>query len=824
MSIPENKMESNVLKCNNIPTAHTSAVGGYACNYVTGHPLGSLQQFENPSSNTLIQCMFPAPVGQYTSMSATSPLKYNKRCRNKRRNNRVTPVNTTNINYINDTLAVLSTVDKGCNKEYVKKNTYPTTIFKHKHLNTNNSTKHLNKDDPQNVVELSHPTTIKHNKLYRWCFRWSILTAFAVAFPTTAVQYFSIVGNTILPMICTMLCDDWVFQLEKTKTTNYHFQGYMKTKYPYTQDILGTLLNALGLRGIHLSICHDDISSKKYSSKSETKICGPWLKDSKNTPLTNINIDLLQWQYDLLKKLEEPIDNRKIIWITDLKGGSGKSMFQKWLVENHESAGAFDLTTYKGLAHSIPKEGAKKVYVLNQTRTFDWKDMISCFTILENIKDGKITDDKYDGIVIVFPSPHLVVFSNTFPPFGKLSDDRVDLVVIHQLKNSPFRRLYPAAIKPLSEYESELDKLFATSTTLSTNNETAANTLSCAESVGTYDITYNVKRLLKKREFVLDRLCNKTFEANSPELRMFSDIAEMNIIQLKKEKEKKYIFFWKTPYPPRRNYYLSTEEINTLINVEAKIAISRQTRELCDSFYAAVNGATDIQYVSNIATNFEHDVINIFGCETNEHKEHTLCDRFPIIKPNVVDNELNNSLDNITDSQRQVMESVNAFNFETIEGLAICEKIIKDPNVDNKKNIRTTDIQQINLNFPKFDTRILGTFCTMSSLHIDNAIKALLTGWNANTKHSNTKYIFDKTFFLIMYNVIVNETQRDFPLITHEIQQVIEGNVKLTYNLMECIKGQFNDVYINNEPNILSAVTPNEVDFEESTIIDNLLH
>lgn len=53
------------------------------------------------------------------------------------------------------------------------------------------------------------------------------------------------------------------------------------------------------------------------------------------------------------------------------------------------------------------------------------------FSVMEDIKNGRLMSSKYMSCVKYFDAPHVIVFANAPPPHGKFSADRVEVVEIN---------------------------------------------------------------------------------------------------------------------------------------------------------------------------------------------------------------------------------------------------------------------------------------------------------------------------------------------------------------------------------------------------------
>lgn len=132
------------------------------------------------------------------------------------------------------------------------------------------------------------------------------------------------------------------------------------------------------------------------------------------------------WQQNIIDIVAEEPDMRKIYWVVDRKGNSGKTWLAKYL-----------WLKYRGIVAS-----GKKDNVFNQCKTWCENnpnkmgfhlaiidvprsniDFIS-YTAIEKVKDGFLYSGKYEGGVCVFGYPHVIVFANEEPDYSKMSEDR----------------------------------------------------------------------------------------------------------------------------------------------------------------------------------------------------------------------------------------------------------------------------------------------------------------------------------------------------------------------------------------------------------------
>ena len=203
---------------------------------------------------------------------------------------------------------------------------------------------------------------------------------------------------------------EFTYSLENSETGYEHYQGCMSLK---KKEYFKTVKNILG-DAAHIEGCKDWFASKKYCSKSDTHIAGPWTEKVK--PLKTIS-ELRPWQSALVTLLKEEPDDRTIIWYYDKDGGAGKTKICKYLAFNH---GATVITNggVKDIAFMVQDP---KIVLFNFTRS---KEAFVSYEGIESIKDGLITSCKYESGTKIFDSPHVVIFANFEPEFNKLTRDR----------------------------------------------------------------------------------------------------------------------------------------------------------------------------------------------------------------------------------------------------------------------------------------------------------------------------------------------------------------------------------------------------------------
>lgn len=166
-------------------------------------------------------------------------------------------------------------------------------------------------------------------------------------------------------------------------------------------------------------------SQQSYCGKEGNKILTnyKWPK-----PLKLITKDMLKpWQVKIAEQfdgVEDALFGRKIHWFYDYKGGIGKSILCKYLVDQRGALllGGANKDCLFGLFEYIQKnKEAPEVVIFDIPRVN--KGAIS-YQALEQIKNGMFFNSKYESGMVRFNSPHILIFSNEEPEYNNLSEDR----------------------------------------------------------------------------------------------------------------------------------------------------------------------------------------------------------------------------------------------------------------------------------------------------------------------------------------------------------------------------------------------------------------
>lgn len=133
------------------------------------------------------------------------------------------------------------------------------------------------------------------------------------------------------------------------------------------------------------------------------------------------------WQETLVAKLEQEADDRKVIFVVDEQGGSGKSWFSRWWFTRHsEKTQLLSVGKRDDLAFAIQSDKLYFLFDVPRTQLEFFQ-----YSILEQLKNRIVFSPKYSSRVKVLDeTPHVVVFTNEHPDRDKLTADRYDVINI----------------------------------------------------------------------------------------------------------------------------------------------------------------------------------------------------------------------------------------------------------------------------------------------------------------------------------------------------------------------------------------------------------
>ena len=150
---------------------------------------------------------------------------------------------------------------------------------------------------------------------------------------------------------------------------------------------------------------------------------------------------LRKWQQQLLDILSEEPDRRHVYWIVDKIGGQGKSDFCSYIDTLKfpdkclTIASTGQLRDIADVIRNWMEQGNyPEIILIDLPRTFS--DRESIYTIIESIKNGRLTCTKYKGATLKFYSLHVMIFSNWMPKLKNLSMDRWKIMELLSKKSN----------------------------------------------------------------------------------------------------------------------------------------------------------------------------------------------------------------------------------------------------------------------------------------------------------------------------------------------------------------------------------------------------
>lgn len=135
------------------------------------------------------------------------------------------------------------------------------------------------------------------------------------------------------------------------------------------------------------------------------------------------------YQQSLADRLLLEPDTRKVIFVVDPAGNSGKSWFaRKLLLSRPDAVQLLSSGKRDDIAHIVDE--SKSVFVFDIPRT---QLEFFQYGVLEQLKNGVIQSNKYQSIVKILENhsgtAHVVVLTNEYPDYTKLTPDRYETIV-----------------------------------------------------------------------------------------------------------------------------------------------------------------------------------------------------------------------------------------------------------------------------------------------------------------------------------------------------------------------------------------------------------
>lgn len=230
-------------------------------------------------------------------------------------------------------------------------------------------------------------------------------------------------------------CKIYIFGYEVGIEGTPHIQGYI---HLFKKDRFTSLKkNYLGFKRAHIEVSKgDDLSNINYCSKNGVFDTNYDME----IPLVLIQ-NLRPWQESLKNMLLSEPDNRGIIWIFDPDTNNGKTSFMKYMVYHFKCPFSYggknnDVINLIFNNQKYFKNKKNPMMFFNFTKQVD-VDFIN-YSTFEAIKDGCISNNKFETGCFIMNTPHVVILCNTLPNTSKMGDFRFLIYTIDDNKLSPY--------------------------------------------------------------------------------------------------------------------------------------------------------------------------------------------------------------------------------------------------------------------------------------------------------------------------------------------------------------------------------------------------
>lgn len=213
------------------------------------------------------------------------------------------------------------------------------------------------------------------------------------------------------------LCFAYCFQEETGAEGTRHLQGVISLHKRARWGEFGLP------HCIHWEGCGHVPRAYEYCSKLETRTGEIFSKNYEPpVPLPTL---WKGWQFVVDSICQTKADDRTVNWIWSKHGGIGKSYMAKYLILKY-NATLCVTGKYADICNLIYKQSTN-VVVFDLPRNSGGG--IS-YSAVESIKNGMVSNTKYETGFKVFRPPHVFIFSNDPPDVHKLSGDRWHIINI----------------------------------------------------------------------------------------------------------------------------------------------------------------------------------------------------------------------------------------------------------------------------------------------------------------------------------------------------------------------------------------------------------
>ena len=133
------------------------------------------------------------------------------------------------------------------------------------------------------------------------------------------------------------------------------------------------------------------------------------------------------WQEALVNICKGKAHSRHIYWVEDARGAAGKSRLTTYMcremnaveLDGRQMDAAFSYT-------------GQRIVLFDLARAVEAPTLKDLYIVGEKLKNGQIYSSKYQSRLKVFDTPHVIYFSNSPPPVGVWSADRLQHIQLSQ--------------------------------------------------------------------------------------------------------------------------------------------------------------------------------------------------------------------------------------------------------------------------------------------------------------------------------------------------------------------------------------------------------
>nr|UOF81135.1 rep protein [Cressdnaviricota sp.] len=138
------------------------------------------------------------------------------------------------------------------------------------------------------------------------------------------------------------------------------------------------------------------------------------------------------WQQSLNALVNLEADRRKVIFVVDVRGNSGKSWFADYYCSLHDDAQI--ILPGKKLDMAYALVSTVRVLFIDAPRSKQGEFIQ--YDFLEDVKNGRVFSGKYESRMKRLGLVHVVVMMNEMPDMTKLSEDRYEIIEVTENNNN----------------------------------------------------------------------------------------------------------------------------------------------------------------------------------------------------------------------------------------------------------------------------------------------------------------------------------------------------------------------------------------------------